>query len=443
MTIFQKKLPEYTTDAVFGISRDLPLNYVDRESVDPLLIENLSRQKHIVIYGSSKQGKTSVRKRCLNDDDYIIVQCNNRWDLKDILSNILKRAGFEITQSNKKTLSGNNKIIASLEVNAFFVKPKLGAEGDTTKTDEEVKHPLEIDPTDVNDIIAALHGINFDKYIVLEDFHYLPVETQKNFSVALKAFHEASNFSFIVIGVWLEENRLVVYNGDLTGRLIAINADRWTEQELQAVIESGEKLLNITFETGFKSGLIKESYGSVYIVQEACRESCILANIRRTQETSVEIGSGLNTRSIVRSVVDQQTARYKSFLLQFAAGFQETRLEMYKWLLYPILEATPEKLEEGFKFADLRRAMKAHHPQGEALNLGNLTQALQSTASLQVGKDITPMILDYDQTNSTLNVVDRGFVIWLQFQDKLSLLEEIGLPRVKDKQDNLAFPEID
>jgi hypothetical protein len=116
---------------------------------------------------------------------------------------------------------------------------------------------------------------------------------------------------------------------------------------------------------------------------------------------------------------------------------------MYKWLLYPILEATPEKLEEGFKFADLRRAMKAHHPQGEALNLGNLTQALQSTASLQVGKDITPIILDYDQTNSTLNVVDRGFVIWLQFQDKLSLLEEIGLPRVKDKQDNLAFPEID
>ena len=29
----------------------------------------------------------------------------------------------------------------------------------------------------------------------------------------------------------------MVYNGDLTGRLIAIDADRWTEPELRRVIE--------------------------------------------------------------------------------------------------------------------------------------------------------------------------------------------------------------
>ena len=55
----------------------------------------------------------------------------------------------------------------------------------------------------MNDIIAALNQINFKKFIVLEDFHYLPVETQKDFSVALKAFHENSDLCFIVIGVWL------------------------------------------------------------------------------------------------------------------------------------------------------------------------------------------------------------------------------------------------
>lgn len=114
---------------------------------------------------------------------------------------------------------------------------------------------------------------------------------------------------------------------------------------------------------------------------------------------------------VVKEVVDQQGGRYKSFSSQFASGFQETRLEMYKWLLYPILAATSQKLEEGFKYADLRRAMKEHHPLGKQLNLGNLTQALQSTASLQVAKDIKPIILDYDQTNSTLDAADRGFAI--------------------------------
>lgn len=60
--------------------------------------------------------------------------------------------------------------------------------------------------------------------------------------------------------------------------------------------------------------------------------------------------------------------------------------------------------------------------------MGNLTQALQATASLQVRKDIKPIILDYDQTNLSLNVVDRGFLIWLDNQNRNELLEMAELP---------------
>ena len=176
------------------------------------------------------------------------------------------------------------------------------------------------------------------------------------------------------------------------------------------------------FDPDFKSELIKESYGSVYIVQEMCRLARVGLGVHHTQATTTEVGKGITTRELVKEVVDQQGGRYKSFLSQFASGFQETRLEMYKWLLYPILNAEPEKLEEGFKYADLRRAMKEHHPLGEGLNLGNLTQALQSTASLQVAKDIKPIILDYDQTNSRLNVVDRGFVSGSRTKTSMSCL---------------------
>ena len=103
MTTINLNVPAgHTTDEVFGISRDLPLNYVDRTNVDEKLVENLTREKHLVIYGSSKQGKTSLRKHCLQESDYIVVQCSNRWGIEDILSNILKRAGFKITQSEKR-----------------------------------------------------------------------------------------------------------------------------------------------------------------------------------------------------------------------------------------------------------------------------------------------------------------------------------------------------
>ncbi len=112
---------------------------------------------------------------------------------------------------------------------------------------------------------------------------------------------------------------------------------------------------------------------------------------------------------------------------------------MYKWLLYPILAANPKKLEEGFKFSELRRALSDKHPQGQALNPGNLTQALQSVASLQVAKDIKPIILDYDQTNTRLNVVDRGFVIWLNNQDKKEIFEDLGLPAPSDERQGILY----
>ena len=36
-------------------------------------------------------------------------------------------------------------------------------------------------------------------------------------------------------------------NGDLTGRVIAVNADDWGENHLSKVIEDGENFLNIEF----------------------------------------------------------------------------------------------------------------------------------------------------------------------------------------------------
>lgn len=420
---------DLTTDAVYGISREVPLNYVTRPNADDKLIENLTRDKHLVVYGSSKQGKTCLRKHCLEEGDYVVVQCSNEWTLEDIHTNILKRAGFKVTQSEKRASTGRNKIVASLGATLFGVGSKLDGEKESTQSTETTSADLELDPNDVNDVIAALNSEGFDRYIVLEDFHYLPVQSQMNFAVALKAFHETSKLCFIIIGVWLEENRLIVYNGDLTGRVVAINADTWTEAELTSVIVKGAELLNVEFTDAFMRDLINESYNNVYIVQEACRQVCVRSGISHTAQSKQRLGVDVNVRDIVREVVAQQTGRYKSFITQFSSGFQSTSLEMYKWLLYPILIAPAQKLERGFAYRELRETLEKRHPSGENLNPGNLTQALQSVASLQVRKNIKPIILDYDQTNLRLNIVDRGFIIWLNHQDRNELLKEAELPQ--------------
>lgn len=417
-----------SVDEVFGINRDLPLNYIERDSADHVLINNLARRQHLVIYGSSKQGKTSLRKHCLKSDDYVVVHCSNKWSLDHLHEAILKQAGFELTVSTTKATSGKQKIFAKIRAGMFGASAEGGAEAERVEENGITKAPLELDPLDVNDIIGALNQIDFKKYVVLEDFHYLPVDTQKDFSVALKAFHENSELCFIVIGVWLEENRLAVYNGDLVGRLLPINADKWDREELEKVISGGEALLNITFTNDFKNELLDSCYESVYIVQEVCHQCCIAEGVHATQAEYREIGANVSCGDIINRVVNQQGGRFNSFLTQFAEGFQDTELEMHKWLLYPILTASINEIEKGFKQSVIRQKLQEVHPRRQELNSGNVTQSLQSTTSLQIKKDIKPMVLDYDQTNLRLNIVDKSFQIWLSRQGRNELLDLVGLP---------------
>lgn len=421
----------YKATEVYGITRELPLNYVERPLVDAKLVANLTRDKHLVIFGSSKQGKTSLRKHALRESDYIVVHCSNKWSVADLHAAILKRAGFEVTQATSKSSSGKQKILAKLSGTLFGLGAESSIEAERVRTTQTTTAPLELDSEDVNDIIAALKSISFDKYIVLEDFHYLVTDTQKDFSVALKAFHESSAYCFIVIGVWLEENRLTVYNGDLTGRLFSIDADRWEPGELHHVISNGERLLNIEFGATFKEYLLENCFGSVYLVQETCYQCCEKYAIRETLEKNSTIGNEADAAEILLSVINQQSGRFFSFIVQFADGFQTTALEMHRWLLYPVLTASIEDLRRGLRYNDIRQTLQGVHPSGAELNAGNITQALQSCSPLQVKKELKPLILDYDQTNLRLRVVDSSFLIWLDKQNRNDLLAMVDLPKIE------------
>lgn len=213
--------------------------------------------------------------------------------------------------------------------------------------------------------------------------------------------------------------------------MLAVNVDKWTDDELDEVISKGEDLLNIRFESGLRRNLIEGCFESVSILQEACHRACAHSGVYGTAAETDEVGMNLDAQDLIREVVDAQSARYNSFITNFADGFMATELEMYRWLLYPVLTADTPALEEGLTYNHITNVLREVHPRGSELNPGNITQALKSTASLQVGKlGIKPIILDYDQSRRRLGVVDRGFLIWHQHQDKAQLLSNIQLPIV-------------
>lgn len=426
-----------TVGEVFGVSREVPLNYVTRESVDGEFINALSENKHIVVFGSSKQGKTSLRKYNLVPPDYIHVSCSNRMTLGNLHSAILKSLGYKVSGTTIKTTSGDLKIQAKaggkmkipLTVEGAA---ETGVEGQAGIAKHAESVALELDPTDVNEIIDALQKAECPQYIILEDFHYLPEDTQQDFAFALKSFHEDSSYTFVIVGVWLDENRLIQHNGDLDGRVISINADKWPPEKIEQVILDGERLLGVEFNSQFKIALMHNSFESIWVVQDACRRACEVAGVTSTRNPPVQITADAN--KMIKDSINIGSARYTGFLSAFSEGFRENKLEMYKWLVYCVLTSTVEELERGLGYSEIRQKIDKYHPEAP-VNSGNITQALKSTASLQItGTKTRPIILDFDQTNRRLSVVDRSFLIWLQHQDRNELLVGNDLPQLDSGQ---------
>jgi hypothetical protein len=403
---------------VFGVSRDVPLTYVERDDVDKKFVSSLAREKHIVVYGGSKQGKTSLRKHALPESDYVVVQCTGTTSRLDVYSMILKAAGARIDTLEKRSAVAHAKagITVSLKAKLPFIgegEVKGGGDAGRKQSGEVESRYIEIDPEDPNDVIRILAAMGFSKFIVVEDYHYLPIEVQREIAVDLKVFHEKSKICFIVVGVWVEQNRLSLYNGDLSGRVSPIDADEWTGADLHRVIRAGEGLLNVIFLDDVRSGLISASQGNVGVLQELCFLMCERCDVHETQRERRHIGSVEMLDEITRAFAREQTGRYNNFIRDFAQGFKRSENALYQWIVACVITSRVEDLRSGIRPSDILSKIKKTHDRKNKLQIANVVQALKNTARLQQQCRIQPIVLDYNENDAILRVVDSGFILFL------------------------------
>ena len=421
--------PEHKLNDVFGAGRAVPQTYVERPDIDDRFLNDITRDKHIVVHGSSKQGKTSLRKHHMKEDDYVAIQCTREATKASLYEMVLKHAGIKYQVSDARTVSGGHKLKASIggEGALPFIAKGKGDAGYEHEKKTDNKHEtkdFEIDPNNANDVARVLAAAGFKKFVVVEDFHYLDEEVQRSLAFDLKVFHEISSLVFIIVGVWLEANRLIVYNGDLTGRIATINADEWKAPQLKEVITTGEKLLNIEIPEGVKDYIVSNCQGNVGLLQEVCHRVCEKNGIWVTQKKTTKIGTKLEAEQVFRSVADEQSARYRNFLAQFVEGLGKTELEMYKWIAYTVVTAAAKELRAGMKPSQIFHRIREVHP-STTLQQNNVRQALENVGKVQFKHKLQPLIFDY--SNGALKVVDANFLVFVQTHTHDELMEYIGV----------------
>jgi hypothetical protein len=236
------------TSDVFGVSNSNIASYIERGDVDARFIEGLNRNKHIIVFGSSKQGKTALTNKHLEGNKFIRINCSPETSPIDIYKSILRQIKVEFeeekTTKTSSEISLNGGIQAKVKI-PFITDAEANGKADITKgrereiTYKSVAYNLAL-PQDVCEI---LQSVNFSKRIILENFHYLDEHSQKEMAFHLRVF-EDYNILFIILGIWREKNRLSQFNGDLQDRLIEIPVEPWNKDHFEQVAAIGEKILN-------------------------------------------------------------------------------------------------------------------------------------------------------------------------------------------------------
>lgn len=427
----------YELNDVYGMSRTTPSTYHERSYVDEELRQCLERKTHIVVYGGTRQGKTCLRKHILGDNDERSVrfQCASYTTRHQMYEKILKDAGAIVESAAERPQLPPGTLhvtfpVAGPKAVPVVALPSKPVRGGSRRT-------RTVDPSNANEVIDTLNAMSFKRVIALEDFHYLAENVQREIAGDLKLFYENSQITVLVIGVWLEADRLTYHNGDLNHRLISINADRWDGTDLRKVIEAGEPLLRIRIDDEASQYLLKNCQGNVGLLQEMCRSLCKRAGVDRTLPTLTAIGNLDSAKTVVRELAESSAPRYKNVLRELCLGLTPASAQMYSWIIQVVIEANERDLKRGIPLTMMHHRIESAHGKvraGKTLVSKRIVgNKLAQLGRVQHLRGIKPYILDYDPAEERLKVVDAEFSLWISSCDRNELLEELLTPDIPEK----------
>lgn len=436
---------KFQTSDVFGVRSQLIESYIERPSVDELFSAALKDKNQVIVYGSSKQGKTSLTLKHLNPDDYVKVECSPQTQAIDIYRSILRQSNITYFESNTQGISFEvaSNVNAGIKIKVPFIgDASLGAgtADKNTQTNTATELYIEYNLELAQDVSELLRKKQIDKFIVLENFHYLSLEVQERLAYDLRVFQDLGVI-FIVLGIWREANRLVQFNGDLLDRVTEVPVEPWLDEDFVSVIEKGSKLLNADF-SEIQEQLIKSSFDSVGVVQELCKQCCIAAGITETADeivviTNAHLQSALETKA--RDYGGRHIRNFESFVdiaRKTSNQSGKPSLAFPFYFIHLLLKTDLENIEQGLSRSTLLEGIRRVHHRPDDVRSGDLGAFLHNITQHQINKRIQPPFVDYDRGSKLLKIIDSSLYFFLRHCDRDAILGDIPHP-VTDYSDDL------
>ena len=422
---------------VFGIKNELIASYLDRELVDDRFKSAIKDGKEVVVYGASKQGKTSLILRNISEQTYVKVECSPKSTPIDIYKSILRQLDVTFYDSISQSLS-HTKAFSTLDnfkisiPCSFEYNKTFSSENDIKIENSTTERMIDYNLSLSQDVIELFKKYLNNKYIILENFHYLNMEVQEQLAYDLRSFRD-NHIVFIILGIWRESNRLVQFNGDLLDRVTEVPVEPWRKEDLSKVIDKGSELLNVDF-TEIKDDLILSCFNSIGILQELCKECCLNAGVISTSNNLVVITKS-HLENAIKNKVSQYGIRHVRNFESFVEVSKQTSSQSGKptlaipyYFIKILLSDNKIDMEQGLSRKDLLDSIRSIHHRPDDVRSSDIGSFLNGITQYQINRRINPPFIDYDAGVKRLKIIDSTLFFFLRYCDKEEILSDLINP---------------
>lgn len=422
-------MEKYNTNEVFTPTTQAQLTFVERESeINDELVESLKTPgKQLIIYGHSGTGKSTLIVNKLNQtyENVIISRCTAEAKFDELILDAFDQLDKYFDESTTMQLS--KSIGVSIKKNYALIQGQIQA---SVSSSSSVKSTRIIPPQLTPQRLAQFLGVSKNCWVI-EDFHKLKPEEKTKFAQNMKVFVDTATeypeVKMIAIGAVGTAREVVEYDKELYTRVSEIFVPPLSKNELHAILDRGEELLNISFTQNIKNKIVEFSNGSGSICHQLALNLCFSRNLFTTSLIKVHFkNSDLKTalEKFIKSNSDTLKGRFdKATKVQRERTFNNGRV---------ILKAMTSLMKDTMSYNEILQAIQKYDP---AYPAGNLTQYLKKLQEENRGSVIT-----YNSDNNTYSFSDPFIKTYTQcvFDEK----NHVDDPKEIQRQVTAIFEEL-
>lgn len=273
-------MAQLTAGEVFTPNNIPRYTYVERISLglDVRLRDCLSTRGAIVsISGPSKSGK-SVLVRTVVQDKLIAVSGSEIQSDDGLCKSILAAidAPSSVTVAHSRQAGGSTEAIGEASASVGLLGGKAQAKFGGSRSSSS-SHTASFAPQGPAEVVRRLRDSG--KVVLVDDFHYIPSNLHGVVARQVKAIAE-QGVPFCLVCIPHRTEDVVRSNGELRGRLSAIDFDYWDRSSLEEISSKGFRALNAYPSPELRKLLCDEALGSPQLMQFLCLQICFGLGLR-------------------------------------------------------------------------------------------------------------------------------------------------------------------